>query len=152
MAQANAALRTARIIAAALPVGVVFFWIVGWVVTKGGSAGVAPGALRGDVATWIWAVAAGAGFIGALAFRSRALQAGDAPPGESPAPATLGQTQTNLIIAWALLEAPALLGGVLFLLLAIRSILWAAATVYLVGVMLTFPRADWFGTAGDGPT
>ncbi len=152
MDQANAALRTARIIATALPAGVAVFWVVGWVVTKGGSVGVAPAALRGDVATWIWAVTAGAGFIGALLFRGRALQNGDAQPGDPPSPASLAQTQTNLIIAWALLEGPALVGGVMFLLLALRSILWAAATVYLVGVILTFPRPEWFGATGGGPS
>lgn len=152
MDQAKATLRTARIIAAALPIGVVILWIVGWVLTKGGSTGVAPAALRGDVATWIWAGAAAAGFIGALRFRGRALQAADAHPGEPPSPAGLGQTQANLIVAWALLEGPALVGGVFFLLLAIKAILWATATVYFVGVILTFPRPEWFGATADGPS
>ncbi len=144
MDQSQAALRTARLIAAALPTGVVLFWIVGWVVTKRGTLGVAPQALAHDPALWIWSAAALAGFVGALFFRGRAVQVAEAAAGRPPSPATALQVQGNLIIAWALLEAPALLSGVFFILLATTPILWGAVPVYLVGVAVTFPRTEWF--------
>ncbi len=50
----------------------------------------------------------------------------------------------NLTLKRALLEAPALLSGVFFLLFALMPILWAAVPVYLLGVAVTFPRAEWF--------
>ncbi len=140
----QASLRTARMIAAALPIGVVLFWIVGWVVTKGGTLGVAPQALAGDLALWIWSAAALLGFAGALFFRGRAVQVAEAAAGRPPSPATAGEVQATLIVAWALLEAPALLSGVFFLLFALTPILWAAVPVYLMGVAITFPRAEWF--------
>ncbi len=144
MDQARASLRTARVIAGALPTGVVLFWIVGWIVTKGGTVGVAPEALDHDPALWLWSAAALAGFAGALFFRGRALQVVEAAAGRPPSPATAAQVQGNLLVAWALLELPALLSGVFFLLLATSSILWGAVPVYLIGVAVTFPRPEWF--------
>ncbi len=140
MDESRLALRNARVIALTLPLGVVVFWAVVWFLTDAGQEGLRPGLLRADVATWIWVVVAVAGFLGAYAFRGRALQSAD---GGSP-PRVLA----NLVVAWALLEAQALVAGVLFLLLATFGILPAAACVYIVGLELTFPRVQWFG-AGD---
>lgn len=140
-------LRTARIIAGALPGGVVLFWIVGWVITGGGQAGTVLEALSPEQAFWLWVVAALVGFSGALFFRNRALRVveGFARDGEGPAIEMVGAVQTNLIIAWTLLEGPALLSGVFFVLLAMKQVLWIAVPLYLVGVILTFPRVEWFG-------
>ena len=104
MDQAQTALRTARVIAAALPAGVTLFWIVGSVVTKEGSNGVAPGLLPGDVALWIWSATALLGFAGALFFRGRAVQVAESAPGQAPSAGMLAQVQRNLLIAWALLR------------------------------------------------
>lgn len=52
--------------------------------------------------------------------------------------------QTNLVIAWILLEGPALL-SVVFIFLTMEQALWTAVPLYLAGVILTFPRAEWFG-------
>ncbi len=144
MDRTQASLRTARMIAASLPTGVVLLWVVAWVVTKGGTAALAPQALAHETALWIWSAVALPGFAGALFFRGRAVQVAEAAAGQPPSPATAGEVQTNLIVAWALLEAPALLSGMFFLLLATTSVLSAAVPVYLVGVAVTFPRAEWF--------
>lgn len=125
-------LQTSRIIASSLPIGVVAFWVVAWFMTDGGSAGWSPDALPGAFALGIWGAAALAGFAAALLFLRRAT--------EGPGPAET----SGLIIAWAALEGPALLAGVLFLLLGDVRLLVAAGAVYLVGVVVTFPRAGWF--------
>ena len=152
MDEGRLAFRTARLIALAFPAGVVLFWVIAWFLTKAGGRGLSPGLLRGDVAIWIWAVVALAGFLGAFVFRGRALQAANGTAeGRPPAPGGAARVLTTLIVAWALLEGQALLGGVLFLLLAVNGILLGAACVYAMGLVLTFPRAEWFGVndAGD---
>ena len=91
------------------------------------------------------------GFLAALVFRGRAVDAaaGRRPPGgRSDVVGSAAQVQAQLIIAWALLEGPALLAGVLFMLLASQPLLSAAAVVYGIGVAMTFPRAEWFGDGG----
>lgn len=128
-------LQSARIIALSLASGVFLFWGVGWVLTSGGQVGTAPDSLPAGLAFWIWAAIALPGFVMALVFRSRAQQSSGGA----------SEVQKNLIIAWALLEGPALASGVFFLLLAAQPILLAAVPTYLLGVVLTFPRAAWFG-------
>jgi len=139
MDESRRAWRSARVIALALPAGVLVFWVIAWFLTNAGERGLSPGLLRGDVATWTWAVVALAGFLGAFVFRGRALQAADP-----------SRVLSTLIVAWALLEGPALLGGLLFLLLAANGILLGAACVYAMGLVLTFPRAEWFGVSDAG--
>lgn len=140
--------RVARLIASALPGGVFVMWVVGWVITGGGETGVSPEAFPADVAFWVWAGLALACLAGALAFRGRALGIAERARREADGaypPEALGEVQTNLVIAWALLEGPAILSGVLFVLLAEPRILWTAVPVYLLGIAATFPRAEWFG-------
>lgn len=144
----------ARIIAVALASGVAVFWIVGWVWTEGGRVGIAPETLALNVALWILAGALATGLLAALAVRGRvvamveeALRAERALSAQE-----IGAVQTNLIISWTLLEVPALLSGVLFLLLAETAILGLAVPVYALGVALTFPRSEWFGASGEGET
>jgi hypothetical protein len=140
-------LLTARIIAGSFVLGVVLFWVVVWVVrSAGGRSGedVSPAA---ELQVWIWAAVALTNLTGALFFRGRALQVvegrrtGSRPPGVE----ILTRVQANLIIAWALVEAPAILAGVFFFLSGAVQILFAAAPVFAVGMALTFPRAEWFG-------
>lgn len=145
---AEPGLRSARVIAAALAGGVVMFWIIAWVVlTGGGRVGLSPEAVPSETALWIWAAAALAGLAGALIFRGRALAAGGTASRADRGPLSpkeAGSVQTNLIIAWALLEGPALLSAVFFSLLAEPGILWPGIAVFALGMALTFPRAEWF--------
>lgn len=134
----DANLQTSRIIASSLPLGVVAFWAIAWFMTEGGSTGWNPDALPGALALGVWAAAAVAGFAAALLFLRRAT--------EGPGPAET----SGLIIGWAALEGPALLAGVFFLLLGDVRLLLAAGAVYLVGVVLTFPRAGWFTERRSG--
>jgi hypothetical protein len=114
---------------------VVAFWGVAWFITRGGAGGTAPDALAPATALAIWAVTALSGFVVALLLRRRAIE-------------TEGGVHANLVVAWALLEGPALLAGAFLLVLGDTRLLWAAAPVYLVGFVLTFPRAAWFEERG----
>ena len=123
-----------------------------WFLTEGGRNGLQPEVLSPRGALWLWAVVAIGGFLAALVFRRRAVDAAAAPrsPGQPPSDAvgSTAQVQALLVIAWALLEGPALLAGVLFMLLAFRPLLSAASVVYGIGLAMTFPRAEWFGEGG----
>lgn len=146
---AHVVLRVARIIAASLPAGVAAFWAVAWVLTNGGAAPYSPEAIDAALAFRIWAVVALAGFAGALYFRGRALAVVESVGRDDRAALVghAGAVQSNLIIAWALLEAPALFAGVVFLLLGDRHVLLAALPLYLIGLGATYPRAEWFGAS-----
>jgi hypothetical protein len=126
-------LTTARIITASMAMGVIGFWVVGYVVAASREPATAATFSEGS-ALGIWASLAIAGFFGAMFFRRRAIDSGNPPV-----------VQTNLLIAHALLEGPALLSGVLLLLTGSERVLYAAAPVYLIGLALVFPRAEWFG-------
>lgn len=120
--------------------------------TQGGEQGLAPETLDAGLAFWLWAALALAGFAGALSLRGRALRIAEDASREEGGGAEgiaprASEVQANLIIAWALLEGPALAAGVFFILLADTQLLWGALPVYLLGVILTFPRAEWFGAA-----
>lgn len=127
--------QVARVIAASLGFGVAAFWGVAWFITGSRGGGTAPNALTPEAALAIWAATALSGFVVAMLMRRRAIENRDG-------------VQANLVVAWALLEGPALLGGAFFLVLADARLLWAAAPVYLVGFVLTFPRAAWFEQRG----
>ena len=154
MERAQSPYAVSRVVAGALPAGVVALWVVGWILTGGGREGMSPEALPPTLALWGWAAVAMGGFAGALAFRGRALHEARALRGqaaEEARPEVARRVLTSLIVAWALLEGPALLSGILFVLLGAAQILVLAVPFYLVGVALTFPRREWFGeTRGRG--
>lgn len=144
-------LMTARLIALSLTFGVILFWVVGWVVTGAGTEGLASGGeLSPGLLFLIWVALAIPGFAAALVFRGRALsalsgEAGGGGTGTSGDPTSVAQTQ--LIIAWVLLEGPALAGGVFYLLTAEGQFVLAGALVFLVGMAITFPRREWYEEA-----
>ena len=149
-ASPQAALRIARTVMGALVAGPLGVWAVAWLVTDGGTRpfGVANPGFASGHALLIWAVIAAGGFGVAMIFRGRALSAveeGRRAGGASGVFARAGEVQSTLIVAMALLEGPALFAGVMFLLFGDSRILMYAAPVFLAGVALTFPRAEWFG-------
>lgn len=123
-----------RLIVLVLAGGVFMFWLVAWVLTDGGAAGLQPDVLAGSLALVVWAAVALPAFGGALYFGRRAAIEG-------------AQAQTFTIVAHALLEGPALLGGVFFLLLGTTPVVWVALPVYVLGLALTWPSPDWFTDA-----
>lgn len=126
-------LTTSRIITATMALGVIAFWVVGYVTTRDPTRFVENHFSEGS-ALGIWASVAIAGFFGAMYFRRRAIDAGNPPV-----------VQTNLLIAHAMLDGPALLSGVLLILTRTERVLYAAVPLYFIGLALIFPRAEWFG-------
>lgn len=141
--------KTAQTIALAIGSGVAIMWIAILVITGGGSAaGAAESPLSLEVALGIWAVIAAGTAAGLVFFRKRAT----APITRSRkrgrggiSTEETGQVQTNLVIALALAEAPALLAAVLFFLVEAYPLMWAPLAVFLLEYVYVFPRAEWFG-------
>lgn len=129
--------------------GVVALWAVAFVVTDG-MGGLDPGPIPDPTALLAVVIAVAlSAFAAALFFRSRALRTVPNTSRRDSA-TTRGDTsnvQTNLLIAWALLEGQALLAGVFFMLTEAESLLIVSVLVFAIGFALTFPRADWFERA-----
>ena len=143
-----ASLKTARVLAAAMTFGVVALWVAAWLVSKGGRTPIVPEQSLSELTALIlWGALAAAGFAGALVMLrgAAALAESERASGQSVAAATSATIQTRLIIAWALLEGPGLLGGIALLCFGMRAVLFTAIVVFLLGMALTAPRAEWFG-------
>lgn len=159
----KAGFTTAAVIASSLAAGVAVFWTVVWFLVDARGGPGDPGALTPALTLWIWGGLAVPGFVGALLLtrkarsvgeeaRRRGLGIGSGAGGDDGGTSGSGRVPTRLILAWALLEGPALLAGVFFLLNGSRTLLAAAAPVYVAGVALTFPRRSWFASAAPpGP-
>ncbi len=147
--QITPSLRTAQLICGALMFGVIAFWAIVFVLNAG-EGGFADG-LNIDPRVMLAIVIAVAlsAFAAALAFRSRALSPDPDASRRDPAAAhpNAARLQTNLIIAWALLEGQALVAGVFFLLTGSANLLIISALVFVIGFAVTFPRAEWFERA-----
>ena len=145
-------LQTARILAAALAAGPVLLWAVAWLLVRAQGGGLAASApLTTRAALSVWGVAAVLGFGGALLLRSRAerrvveaRRSGDV----DRIAAACDRVQALLIVAWALLEGPAVLAGALYLMLGDSQLILAAFPVLAFGMLLTFPRPEWFPPSG----
>lgn len=142
-------LQTARIICGALMLGVAALWAVAFVMTNG-PGGFDPGPILDPTALLAVVIAVAlSAFAAALLFRSRALQTVSDTSRRDPTipPGDTSKVQTNLIIAWALLEGQALVAGVFFMLTGAESLLIVSALVFAIGFAFTFPRAEWFEQA-----
>lgn len=147
-------LRIGRLICGALMAGVLIFWSVAILLTDAGRNPLSQEFPVDPLLLTAVALLAGLGALAvALRFRSRALAAilkNYRRYGESPSSQNLANLQTNLIIAWALVEGIALVLGVLFLIAGVDSLVIIAAVVFVAGFTATFPRADWYREAKQG--
>ena len=143
----QSAFQVTRIVAAALAIAVGTLWGVAWVLTDGGALGIDPDSISESTALAVWAAVALPAFAVALYLRSRAASASEVRPplGNRPSPAEQRRAQASAIVAHALLEGPALLGGVFFLLIGTSAVVPVALPVYVLGLMLTWPQREWFG-------
>lgn len=148
-------LMTARVLAVALGAGPVLLWAVGWVVVRSTGGGLAPGAgLTSRLAILLWGLAAVIGFGGSLLLlrRAEATAAAVGRASEERAVRRASErVQALLLVAWALLEGPAVLAGAFYLILGDSTLVAAAASVLALGLALTFPRRAWFPTAPVEP-
>lgn len=138
--------RITRVICTALASGVALFWVASWTVTGGGSQPLSGGGPPLNVLLLVWGAVAIPAFGAALHFRNRAA---------TPASTRRALTEENdsgsgvaaqvaTIIAHALLEGPALMAGVVFLLFGTGLMAWVSLPVYALGVLLTWPQREWF--------
>ena len=142
------ALRQARMVSTALILGPLLFYGTVYLLDSGlGGASPDVGGLTPRLAFMLWAVLALGLFPVALFFRNRAAGKADAARRTSTplTPRELGEVTVNSTIASALMESPALLAGVLSFLLSDTQLIPWAAFVFLVGMGIVFPRADWYG-------
>lgn len=142
-------LRSARVVVGALLAGpLAFFGLASFLIGHfGGGMLPADAELTPGQAFWIWVAIAIGCFVPALMLRSRVVSRVEASRFVSDpveASEALGEIQTYLVIAGALIEMPALLGGVFFLLYAASDFLWVGLAVLAVGAAVAFPRAEWF--------
>ncbi len=138
--------RVAWMIFLSLPMGVALLWLIALVMGAEPTATGGPGGMDGDVAFWIWLVVALGGLAGAVFFRGRAVAVAEETARRGDPGSQAGAVQSWLIIGWALLEAGALLAGVFVYLGADARLLLYAAPIYAIGLVLTYPRAEWLGT------
>ena len=139
------ALKTDRTIALAMPFGVLSFWVVSLALRSAQEPGPILGLDPGVVVNLVLGLMLAA-LVTALMLRVRAVAEGEVVRREGAhEPARLAGLRSKLIVSWALLEAPALLAGVVHFLSGVEPVLWWVGPVYLIGVALTFPRAEWYG-------
>jgi hypothetical protein len=130
-----------RVIAVAMIMGAVVFWVVAWVATGGGAEGLADDPdVSLNIFRGAWAVAALGGLVAALVLRNHGIEAAGGESAQAP--------PSQFIIAWTMLEAPALMSGVFFLVFGDVFLLWSGALVFFLGMAITFPREEWFVREG----
>ncbi|HUP89164.1 MAG TPA: hypothetical protein VM100_07440 [Longimicrobiales bacterium] len=121
---------TARILATAMITGVVMFGVVGFIVDRPAPTHLA---VSDTTAVIAYAVIALGALTAAFLIQRSAVEQ-----------TTQAAVMQRLVIAWALLEFPALLAVVCSLVYGVRTILPGAALIYFAGMFKTFPRAEWF--------
>lgn len=138
------ALLTFRIIGGSLGAGVTLFAGVSWLLNR--QEGPRPPTADPTLLFNVWlAVAVGAMLAAILFWRARVEPLLDERVTRDERLRRAGELQTNVVIVWALMEAPALLAVVVYYLydLALAGVLgvalmWAALAV-------TWPKREWFG-------
>lgn len=145
----DAAFRADRTIALSLPFGVALFWGLSLALNSAREESSIMG-LDVGVATIVVAALALAALIAAFMLRLGAVAAMERRSGGMSEAADFGAFRTRLVLSWALLEAPALLAGVVHFMWGAERVLLYVGPLYLLGVALTFPRADWYGAGRSG--
>lgn len=140
-------LTTARILSASFRIGVGVFAVVAWVLTGGGARPLAGDDAMAMPLTYAWiAVAFGTALGAIVVWRMRVgpvLTMSAATPAEERR-TRHGALLTGLIVVWALLEAQALAGIVVFLLTGAALPFWGGLAVMGVGTTVSRPRAEWY--------
>lgn len=145
--QQPASLATARILALGLIMGPCLLWLTGWfqVGRRGPIAQLVPA--TAILLIEIWAAIACASLICSWIFRGRAMAVVERAPRiteSAEANRALSDLQTWLVVAWAMVEAPAIFSGVLFLMTGGPRVALAGVLVLFIGMLRSFPRAAWF--------
>ncbi len=129
-------------------------WIIALFVTRGGAAGILDGdLLPADVATVLAGTIMLIAFGTVLWLRRRALRAA----GRAKAQDTTGRghvregmidrekVNSSLFAAWATLDIAGFVCGIIVLMMATRLMLLVTLPLLVAGIVLTFPRSEWYG-------
>lgn len=103
--------------------------------------------LDAGLVTTIWAAVYAASFVPAVLFYRRAAalhESGDARQRARMGENVAAKVLAWLVVSWAIVEAPALLGAAVFLLTGATLPLLAGVPLFLAWLAFTFPRAHWF--------
>lgn len=138
------ALLAFRIIGASMGLGVTLFALVSWFLHFQ-SAPTLP-AIDRDLAFNVWLGVAVVATAAAIIFwRTRVAPLIDSPASADERVRQAGELQTKVVITWALMEAPAMLGVLIYffygyVLAGVLGVamIWAA-------VAATWPQPEWFG-------
>lgn len=142
MNERDQAYRISAIIAAAMIAGQIIFAAVSWYLHNMG--GQEPTETI-PILVPIWGAMAFGGVMAAFFTRNRLASV------DPHAEVNVAAVQTSVIVMWALLEGPGLLGIVLYFLNGNPNVLYAALGYVLASAIFFFPRREWFGaTAGRG--
>ena len=124
------------IIVTSMIMGQLIFAAVAWFLySSGARTGEEP--IRALLIAWL---ALAIGGIGAALFLRGRLANVDPHAQVNPP-----QVQTQIIIMWALLEGPGLLGIVIYFLEGNSNMLYAALGFVIASAIFFFPRREWFG-------
>jgi hypothetical protein len=138
------AIRTMRILGAALGTGVTVFAATVWLLHRN-----APPEPAGPALLYIWIAVATTLVAGSMiVWRGRVVPVVEQPhPGGSWRPLAAA-IQTGLLITLALVEAAALFGVVVYLLQGHALAGGLGVTMIWAAVILTWPQEEWLATAG----
>jgi hypothetical protein len=144
----------ARIIHLSLVGGVLMFAGVAFVLSRSGMVPLVPDLpIDARLLLWLWVGFALTSAIAAIAFWRMRVDPilGDRAAGSAPAGTSERATRilASLIVCWALVETPCLLGLVLFLLSGDWTFFACAIAFALIGFALVAPKPDWFRAAGS---
>lgn len=142
-------LLAARIIAAAMLLGVVIFAIVAWFFLGDAFGRVDSGAA--SLLYVVWVGVAVAGIVGWSFARRKAMDATTARSrtGVEPGEASVVVLR-RLIVAWVLLEIVAMFGIVVYGLTGRTTALLASVLLMGFGVAVTWPQEEWFPKERSG--
>lgn len=133
-------------------------WVIALFVTHGGTAGVLDGdLLPAPVATGLVALVMLVAFGVALGLRRRALEAAEranalTTPDRPPSREAMMERETvksSLFAARVTLDIAGFFCGGVFLMMATPLMLLIALPLLVAGIVLTFPRQEWYSTGGD---
>ena len=137
--------KTSKLITRALILGQLLFGAVAWFVTDKGAAAGDPNLI--NKLTYVWFGLIIVGVIGAFFLQQRIGAIAGSPANLEKIRAgqlTPAQVQSQIVVMWALLEAPGLLGIVIFLLSGALPVLLAALGYIVLCAVVFFPRRVWF--------
>lgn len=142
-------LLTLRVIGAAMVMGVIFFAVVAWFITGGGTRPMWQDLAAGSTLVYVWiALTFAAAMAAMVIWRTRAAPLLGRSHAQDKGAGRAASLTRALVVIWALLEGQALTGLVLYLLSGSQLAYYGGPAVMIVGFAMSFPKAEWFGING----